>query len=60
MTKHTPLIRLQAAQRDLALAREACPHWDMESEGLDWACCYRIDEARRELRLARKQVEARP
>jgi hypothetical protein len=56
-TKHTPIIRLQAARYAYSLAQEACAHWDMESEGGNHECCYRMDDAKRELRLAKRAVE---
>jgi hypothetical protein len=52
-TKHTPQIALAAARRDLEAAREACPHWDFESDGCHSECCYRVDDAKRALRKAR-------
>lgn len=56
--KHTPLIRYQAAVRALDCARQECAHWDQEG---DWMvegseCCYAVDDAKRELRKARKAV----
>jgi hypothetical protein len=52
--KHTPQIALAAARRDLEAAREACPHWDYESDGSHGECCYRVDETRRAARAASK------
>ena len=58
MTKHTPLIRLQAAQSAYKVAVEACPHWDFEGGPDSHECCYVLDEAARELRLAKKAVRS--
>lgn len=56
-TKHSPIIRLQAARTAYSLAQETCPHWDMESDGSGNECCYRLDEARIEVKLAKKACE---
>jgi len=53
MSKHTPIIELSAALRELEAAREACPHWDCESDGAGHECCYRVDDAKRRVRKAR-------
>ena len=59
-TKHSPLIRLQAARRDLDAARELCMHWDFEDDGAAGCeCCYRVDDAKRELRAAKKATEGK-
>lgn len=55
--KHTPIIALAAARRDLDAAMEACPHWDYESEGCNFECCYRVDDARRAVKAAAKKVQ---
>jgi len=55
--KHTPQIRLQNARLALDIARERCPHWDYESEEAH-ECCYVVDDARRELRLAKKECKS--
>jgi hypothetical protein len=52
-TKHSPQIALAVARRELDAAREACPHWDLESDGCHADCCYRVDDARRAVRKAR-------
>lgn len=52
--KHTPLIRLQAAVRRYTSATESCPHWDYESDGYGHPCCDEVQDARHELRKARK------
>jgi hypothetical protein len=57
-TKHTPIIELANARRALESAREECPHWDFESDGDGHECCYRVDDAKRRFRLARKAVPA--
>jgi hypothetical protein len=54
--KHTPVMRLQAAQAKHQAAAEACPHWDCESDDDRHDCCWDVLEAARELRLARKAV----
>jgi len=54
MTIHSPLIRLQAARRNYEAAQGACVHWDMESDGCDHGCCREMDDAGKELSLARK------
>lgn len=51
--KHSPLIRLQAASNAYVAAQHACPHWDEESNDSGHECCYQLDEAQREFRLAR-------
>lgn len=56
-TKHSPTIRVHAAQVELTRARDACPHWDYESGEGYAECCYRVDDAKRELRNARKAME---
>lgn len=58
--KHSPQIALAAARRELDAAREACPHWDFESEtdGCHAECCYRVDAAKRAVRAAAKKCEA--
>lgn len=59
MSKHSPIIRLQDARDELDRAYAACPHGDYEAgthEGAAHECCYRVDEARRELRNARNLV----
>ena len=53
-TKHSPQIALAAAHRELDAAREACPHWDCETDGCHAECCYRVDDAKHALRRARK------
>jgi phage-related protein len=58
MSTHTPLIRLQAAKRSLELAQQNCPHWDYESDGCGYDCCREMDEADRELFLAKQAMEA--
>lgn len=65
MTKaqeHSPLIRLQAARRAKDAAEAACPHWDLN--GFDFGehgdpseCCYKLDEARRELKRAAAAIQ---
>lgn len=52
--KHSPQIALDAARRELSLAREVCPHWDQESDGEGHDCCYRVDDAKRALEKARR------
>ena len=59
--RHTPEIRLQAARNTLDRAYEACAHWDFESglqepSGGFSECCYRVDDAQRELANARKLI----
>jgi hypothetical protein len=56
MSKHMPLIRLQAARRAYQVAQEACPHWDYESGSAAWACCYDVRDAWQELKRARKEA----
>jgi hypothetical protein len=53
-TKHSPQIALAAATRELDAAREACPHWDCETDAEADGCCYRVDDAKHALRRARK------
>lgn len=55
--KHTPLIRLSAAKRQLGIAQEACSHWDYESDGCGYECCNELAAAERELRAARAAME---
>lgn len=57
--KHTPIIALANAKRDLSAAMEACPHWDYESDGNGnhSECCYRVDDARRAVKKAAKKVQ---
>jgi hypothetical protein len=53
--KHSPLIRLQDAQRHYDAAQAACPHWDYEdSTEAGYGCCHEMEDARRELSAARK------
>lgn len=60
-TKHSPTIRLAAARLALSIARQDCPHWDMESDGDGHdECCHRLDEAKLELRRAVNMVERTP
>ena len=48
-----------AARLELDMAREACPHWDYESDGTHAECCDRVDAAKRILRIeARKAAKA--
>lgn len=54
--KHSPQITLSNARRELEAAREACPHWDFESDGDHAECCYRVDDARRAVRNAAQRV----
>lgn len=57
--QHSAVIRLQNARRRLELAREECPHWDMEEDSDDTHdCCYEVREAKRELRAARDAAAA--
>jgi hypothetical protein len=59
-TKHSPLIRLQAARRAYEAAQGACAHWDMSgTAGADEAhgCCHDLYDAQRELSAARKAVK---
>ena len=56
--KHSPQIALINARRELEFAREACPHWDCETDGAHSDCCYRVDDAKHAVRAARKAVEA--
>lgn len=46
----TPQTKLTAAKRELELALELCPHWDYESDGDRYDCCYRVDDAKRDLK----------
>lgn len=58
-TKHSPLIRLQAAINAVILAEQDCAHWDYEDDGdAGLACCDRLHSAKRELRLAREAAKA--
>jgi hypothetical protein len=58
MTKHSPLIALQNAQRALNVAYQCCPHWDYESDEFVGAdCCYALREAREKVRRAKRAVE---
>lgn len=50
--KHSPQIELTAAKRALADTRDACPHWDCESEGEGYDCCYAVDDAKRRVQRA--------
>jgi hypothetical protein len=51
----SPLIRLQAARRQLDLAEERCPHWDYEGDGGEHAeCCLELQAAEHQVRKARK------
>lgn len=54
MSKHTPLIRLDAARRAYNAAQEACPHWDYESDGSGHDCCVALEKTQRELSAARR------
>lgn len=55
--RHTPMIRLQAAQSAYRTAVELCPHWDyMSWQGDGHDCCYQVADTEREVRLARKAV----
>lgn len=49
------------ARNALRAAREACPHWDYESDGDGDAseCCYVVDEARREYRRVKRRAYAK-
>ncbi len=59
MSRHSPLIRLQAAQRHYEAAQAACPHWDYGDGGEDgFGCCHELDDAQRELSAARKAFRA--
>ena len=56
-TRHTPLIRYQAAAQRVRLAREACTHWDYDhgpDAGLD--CCYEYRDALKERKAARAAI----
>ncbi len=53
--KHSPQIALAAAHRELDTARDACPHWDLECDGAHSECCYRVDDAKRALKTAKKR-----
>lgn len=57
-TKHSPLIRLQAARRAYDSALSNCAHWDYESDehGADHPCCHELESARVELDRAKKAV----
>ena len=59
MSTHTPQIRLAAARRTYEAAQERCPHWD-EFGSCETACdcCYDLDDARREYRLAKRAALA--
>ena len=54
--KHASFIRLDAARRAYDFAQSQCPHWSFE--GFDanetHECCCDLDDAQRELSLARK------
>jgi hypothetical protein len=52
------MTRLINAKLRLQRAREACPHWDQESDGEGHECCYDVDDASRALRRA-KQTAAK-
>ncbi len=41
--------RLADARRDRQRAAEACPHWDMETDGSGHDCCDALDAAERRL-----------
>lgn len=57
---HSPTIRLQDARRRLELAREECPHWDMEDDNDDThACCHEVREAKREFHKAKSAVQTK-
>jgi hypothetical protein len=56
-TKHSPIIALVNARRELDAARDACPHWDYESEDEHAECCYRVADARRAVRKASKAAQ---
>lgn len=56
-TKHTPLIRLQAARSAYRLATEACPHWDYEGASGRAECCWRVVDAGAELRAAASRAK---
>lgn len=58
-TKHTPLIRLQAARGEYRLAQEACPHWGyLDGSDDPHECCYRVMDAARELRAAKRAADS--
>lgn len=54
--RHSPQIALATARRELDAAREACPHWDFESDGCHAECCYRVDDAKRALFAAKQKA----
>ena len=56
MAKHSPQIQLVNARVALDNARNACPHWDFESDGGADECCYRVAEAQREYRRAKRNA----
>jgi hypothetical protein len=55
--KHTPQIAQTAARTEIDAARDACPHWDGESDGAGHECCYRVDEAKRAYKRMRQAVQ---
>ena len=57
----TPQNELMLARRDVELSEQACPHWDMESDGdAGCLCCEDLQRARARLRRARKALKAQP
>lgn len=52
ITKHSPQINLAAIRLELSAAQEACPHWDWESDGDGYDCCYRLRAAGNAVRNA--------
>ena len=58
MSKRSIDTRLTQARNALALAREACPHWDNESEPDPHAheCCAALDSARASVRAVKRET----
>jgi nitrite reductase/ring-hydroxylating ferredoxin subunit len=56
--RHSPQIELATARNELLAARDECPHWGFESESEEThECCYRVDDARRRYRTAKRRVQ---
>jgi hypothetical protein len=51
-----PDIRLRLAKLRYDRAQQACPHWDMESDSSEHACCREMIDAAEELRAARAAI----
>lgn len=48
---------LARCRDEVRLARERCPHWDMEADGMGHGCCYAVRDAIRDVHDARDALD---